>query len=63
MIIHLNWSIIREIVNHTSISSKSNLPAVILVKNEIVRTDSLKFSESLCKIFTNVGGNMSNKLP
>ena len=39
------WSIIREIVNHKNSYNKSNLPAIISVENEIVRTDSLKFLE------------------
>ena len=57
------WSIIREIVDHKTFFIKSNLPSVISVKNEIVRTDSLKFLDCLCKFFTNIGRNMSNNLP
>ena len=57
------WSIIREIVDHKNSYNKSNLPPVIPVENEIVRTDSLKFSECLCEFFTNIGRNMSNNLP
>ena len=56
-------SIIREIVDHKNSYNKSNLPPVIPVKNEIVRTDSLKFLECLCEFFTNIGRNMSNNLP
>ena len=57
------WSIIREIVDHKNSYNKSNLPPVISVENEIVRTDSLKFLECLCVFFTNIGRNMSNNLP
>ena len=57
------WSIIREIVDHKNSYNKPNLPPVIPVENEIVRTDSLKFLECLCKFFTNIGRNMSNNLP
>ena len=39
------------------------MPPVISVENKIVRTDSLKFLECLCEFFTNIGRNMSNKLP
>ena len=57
------WSIIREIVDHKNSYNKSNLPPVISVENEIVRTDSLKFLKCLCEFFTNIGRNMSNNLP
>ena len=57
------WSIIREIVDRKNSYNKSNLPAVISVENEIVRTDSLKFLKCLCESFTNIGRNMSNNLP
>ena len=57
------WSIIRKVVDHSYFSKKSNLPAGVLVKNEIVKTDSLKFLKSLCKFFTNIGRHKSNNLP
>ena len=57
------WSIIKESVDHKFFFNKSNLPAVISVKNKIVRTDSLKFFRSWCKFFTSTGRTMSNFLP
>ena len=57
------WSIIKEIVDHKNFSNKFNLPAVISVENEIVRADSLKFLECLCKFFINIRKNMFNNLP
>ena len=57
------WSIIREIVDHKNSYNKSNLPPVISVENEIVRTDSLKFLECSCEFFTYIGRTMSNNLP
>ena len=50
-------------MDHKNSSNKSNLPAVISVENEIVRTDSLKFLKCLCEFFTNIGRNMSNNVP
>ena len=41
---------IRETVDHKNFFNKSNLPAVISVKNEIARTDSQKFLKCLCEI-------------
>ena len=57
------WSIIRKIVDHKNSYNKSNLPPVISVENEILRTDSLKFLECLFEFFTNISKNMSNNLP
>ena len=57
------WFIIREIVDYKNSSNKSNLPAVISVENQIVRTDLLKFLKCLCEFFTNFDRNMSNNLP
>ena len=45
------WSIIREIIDHKNSYNKSNLPPVISVENENVRTDSLKFLKCLCEFF------------
>ena len=50
-------------MDHKNSFNKTNLPAVISVKNEIVRTDSLKFLKCLCEFFTNIGRNISNYLP
>ena len=41
-------------MDHKNFSCKSNLPDVILVKNEIARTDLLKFFEILREFFTNI---------
>ena len=39
-------------MDHKNFSNKSNLPAAVLVENEFVRTDSLKFLKCLRKFFT-----------
>ena len=50
-------------MEHTNFFNKSNLPAVISIKNKIVLTNSIKFLECLFDFFTNIGRNMSNNLP
>ena len=50
-------------MDHKNSFKNSNLPAVISVENEIVRTDSLRFLECLCEFFTDIGRNMCNNLP
>ena len=50
-------------MDHKNSYNKSNLPTVISVENEIVRTDSLKFLKCLYEFFTNIGRNISNDLP
>ena len=59
-----NWSIIKEIIDHKNSAKKTVLPSVITIEDESMRTDTLKFAESLCEYFANIiGTKMSQKLP
>ena len=45
------------------ILQNTGLPSEITIEDESVRNYTLKFAESLCEYFANIGAKLSKKLP
>ena len=50
-------------IDYTNSAKKTVLPSAITIEDENVSTDMLKFVESLCEYFANIGTKMPQKLP